>query len=224
MGKMIDNEIQKQLVDVFKNLNQPVKMLFFGSKISACEFCEQTLELIEDVAELSEKIELQAYDIDEHPEVAEKYRVEKVPGIVVAAKNGDEIVDYGIRFAGIPAGHEFSSLIQSLLLVSNRDSGLSDAGREFLSNLETPINLQVFVTTSCAYCPQAVTLAHQLAMESELIDAEMVEASEFHELSTTYGVSGVPHTLINDGAGEMIGAAPEPMLLDKIKEVLSVVN
>ncbi|MCJ7626417.1 MAG: thioredoxin family protein [Anaerolineaceae bacterium] len=224
MGKMLDKEIQKQLVDVFKNLEQPVKMFFFGSKISACEYCDQTHELIEEVAELSDKIELQAYDIDKDPDIAEKFRVEKVPGIVVAAKNGEEVVDYGIRFAGIPAGHEFSSLIQSLLLVSKRDSGLSDAGREFLSNLETPINLQVFVTTSCGYCPQAVTLAHQIAMESEFVDAEMVEASEFYELSTTYGVSGVPHTLINAGAGEMIGAGPELMLLEKIKEVLSVAN
>lgn len=224
MGKMINDETQEQLVDVFKGMEQPVRMLFFGSKISACEYCEQTHELIEEVAGLSENIELQAYDIDEHPDVAEKYRVEKVPGIVIAAKNGDEIIDYGIRFAGIPAGHEFSSLIQALLLVSNRDSGLSDAGRSFLSNLETPINLQVFVTTTCPYCPQAVTLAHQMAMESDLVVAEMVEASEFQELSSTYGVAGVPHTLINEGAGELIGAAPEPMLLDKIREIVSTAN
>jgi glutaredoxin-like protein len=224
MGKMINDEVQKQLIDIFKGMEQPVQMLFFGSKITACEYCEQTHELITEVAELSEKIDLQAFDIDEDPDIAEKYKIDKVPGIVVAAKNDGVIIDYGIRFAGIPAGHEFSSLIQALLLVSNGDSGLSETGRSFLSSLETPINLQVFVTPTCPYCPQAVSLAHQMAMESDLVNAEMVEASEFYELSMTYGVAGVPHTLINEGAGELIGAAPEPMLLDKIKEIVSSSN
>ena len=63
-------------------------------------------------------------------------------------------------------------------------------------------------------------LAHQLAFESNLVEAEMVEASEFPELSDQYGVSGVPHTSINFGAGEMIGAAPEMMLVEQIKLVL----
>ena len=64
-------------------------------------------------------------------------------------------------------------------------------------------------------------LAHQLALESKLVEAEMVEASEFPELSEQYGVSGVPHTSINFGAGEMIGAAPEMMLVEQIKLVLA---
>ena len=64
-------------------------------------------------------------------------------------------------------------------------------------------------------------LAHQLAFESSLVEAEMVEASEFPELSEQYGVSGVPHTSINFGAGEMIGAAPEMMLVEQIKLVLA---
>ena len=64
-------------------------------------------------------------------------------------------------------------------------------------------------------------LAHQMAMESELVQAEMVEATEFPELSQRYGVSGVPHTSINFGAGEMIGAAPEAMLIDQIKQAMA---
>jgi hypothetical protein len=64
-------------------------------------------------------------------------------------------------------------------------------------------------------------LAHQMAFESDLVQAEMVEASEFPELSEKYGVSGVPHTSINFGAGEMIGAAPEMMLIEQIKLVLA---
>jgi thioredoxin-related protein len=59
-----------------------------------------------------------------------------------------------------------------------------------------------------------------MAMESDMVEAEMVEAMEFVDLSDQYGVSGVPHTVINEGAGEIIGAVPEPALLDKIREIV----
>ena len=80
------------------------------------------------------------------PEVAENYNVSLTPGLVIAAESDDGPVDYGIRYAGIPSGHEFSSLIQDLLLVSGRDSGLNEQTREFLANLKEPVYLQVFVT------------------------------------------------------------------------------
>jgi hypothetical protein len=59
-----------------------------------------------------------------------------------------------------------------------------------------------------------------MALESEMVQAEMVEATEFPELANRYGVSGVPHTSINFGAGELIGAAPEAMMIEQIKESL----
>jgi len=52
-----------------------------------------------------------------------------------------------------------------------------------------------------------------MAMESDLVEAEMVEAIEFPELSNRYGVSGVPQTTINEGAGTLVGAVPESHLL-----------
>jgi hypothetical protein len=55
-----------------------------------------------------------------------------------------------------------------------------------------------------------------MALESPMVEAEAVEATEFPELSEQYGVSGVPHTSINFGAGEMVGAAPEEMLIEQI--------
>ncbi len=60
-------------------------------------------------------------------------------------------------------------------------------------------------------------LAHQMALESDMVQAEMVEALEFPELAEKYGVSGVPHTSINFGAGELVGAAPEAMMIEQIK-------
>jgi len=222
MEKMISEDIQKQLVEVFEGLNEPVSVLFFGSRLRACEYCEHTLQLLNEVVSLSDKISLETFDIDQVPEASERYQVKYVPGIVIAVKKDGVTQDSGVRFAGIPAGHEFSSLINALLLVSKQDSGLSEETRKFLAALEDPIHLQVFVTTSCPYCPQAVTLAHQMALENSNIQAEMIEAVEFAELSNSFGVSGVPHTIINQGKGEVVGAVPETMLVDELKRAMKL--
>jgi predicted DsbA family dithiol-disulfide isomerase len=60
-----------------------------------------------------------------------------------------------------------------------------------------------------------------MALESSLVEAEMVAASEFPELADRYEVSSVPLTIINDGGGTLIGATPEENLVDEIKRVLN---
>jgi hypothetical protein len=65
-----------------------------------------------------------------------------------------------------------------------------------------------------------VVLAYQMALESPMIQAEMVEAMEFNDLSDRFGVSGVPQTTINLGAGTVIGAVPEEQLLEEIQRVV----
>jgi hypothetical protein len=65
-----------------------------------------------------------------------------------------------------------------------------------------------------------VVLAHRMAVESPLVQAEMVEAMEFPELSERFNVSGVPQTTINAGAGTLVGAAPEEYLVAEIIKAL----
>ncbi len=61
-----------------------------------------------------------------------------------------------------------------------------------------------------------MSLAHQMAIENPLVQAEMIEANEFYEMAMQYNVSGVPQTVINDGKGFILGAVPEEMLLQEI--------
>lgn len=219
MTELIDDNIKSQVKEVFQDLKNPVQIAFFGDTKNHCEYCDETEDLVKQVASLREDLlKFHSYDLQKDAELAAKYRIDKAPGIVLLGKDGDETIDYGIRFAGIPAGHEFTSLINDILVVSSRDSGLTAETRKLLEKLEKPVHLQVFVTPSCPYCPRAVVLAHQLALESSLIEAEMVESMEFAELAEKYNVSGVPHTVINHGKGEVVGAVPEGHLLEKIMQ------
>jgi alkyl hydroperoxide reductase subunit AhpF len=146
MAKLLDADIQKQVQKVFQGLKEPVHILYFGSKGDDCEYCEQTAELLAEVVALSPKLSLTVYDLQEQAELAARLNIDKVPAFALVGPQGEEWIDYGIRYAGIPAGHEFGSLMNSLLLVSNRDSGLSPVAREFLAQLQKPVHLQVFIT------------------------------------------------------------------------------
>jgi len=219
-AQLLNDDIKKQVRDVFTQLKNPVQMLFFGDKVN-CQYCDDTLALVQEVVDLSDKLSLAIYDVHDDAAIAAQYKVDKTPGLVLAGLDGEQILDFGIRYAGIPSGHEFSSLIHDLVLVSGRDSGLSVKTREFLKKLDKPVHLQVFVTPTCPYCPRAVVLAHQMALESPMVEAEMVEATEFPELSNRFNVSGVPQTTINAGAGTAVGALPEDNLVAEIMRALN---
>ena len=145
MAKILDEGIQKQVKEIFEGLEHEVEVLLFTRK-EDCEYCDDTRQLLEEVTELSNKLSLVVYDFDDDAELAKQYGVDKIPGFVMVAKEGDDRIDYGIRFSGIPAGHEFTSLVNDLLLVSKRESGLSPQAKTFLAGLKEPVHLMVFVT------------------------------------------------------------------------------
>jgi len=145
MTAILNENITKQIREAFGGLQHPVQVLFFGKK-EKCEHCDETRQLIEEVVALSDKLSLSIYDLEVDVDVVRQYNVDKAPGLVIAAKDGDQVTDFGVRYAGIPAGHEFTSLIQDILLVSSRDSGLKPQTRQFLKGLDQPLLLQVFST------------------------------------------------------------------------------
>ena len=143
--KLLNEDGIGQIEDVFNQLQEPVEVLFFGRK-AGCDYCEDTLQLVTEVVDLNDNLGLSTYDLDEDQAIAQQYRVDKAPGLVIAGRDGDQILDFGIRYAGIPSGHEFGSLIHDLILVSGRQSGLGEKTRQFLNGLTKPVHLQVFVT------------------------------------------------------------------------------
>lgn len=214
---LLKDEDRQYLLKEFESLPAPVELVVF-TQDTECQYCRETRMIVEEVAGLSDKISVQVYDLVKDKAVAEQYQIDKIPATVVM-RGGDTPKDYGIRYYGIPAGYEFSSLIEDIQMVSRGESGLSEATKSQLAELKTPLHLQVFVTPTCPYCPQAVRLAHQLALESDLVRADMVEAIEFPHLSMKYHVQGVPRTVINETV-HLEGAAPEPMLWNKILEAV----
>lgn len=144
MEKLLDSHIVDQVREVFGHLKEPVQILYFGSETD-CETCDDTRQLLEEVAAIDDRIGLTVHD-GSADDLRKQYGVDKSPMLVIAGLDGDRVIDQGIRFAGVPAGHEFNTLINDIVLVSRRDSGLSQETRDFLKGLDKPLLLQVFVT------------------------------------------------------------------------------
>lgn len=217
---ILNDDIKEQVREALADLEAPVKLVVFtqgeGGAVE-CQMCAETRSLIEEVAALSDKVSVEVRDFVKDSEVAEAYGVDKIPAVAVV-REGDEPADFGIRLFGIPSGYEFGTLIEDIRLASSGNPDLSEKTLEQLAQLTSPVAIQVFVTSTCPYCPRAVLLAHRLAMASELITASMVEATEFPHLANRYQVYGVPRTVINDVI-HVEGAVPEAMLITKLMNV-----
>lgn len=137
---------QDKLRDAFNEMTHQVRLEFFTQTIG-CETCLQTRQILDELPPLSDKISIEEKNFVLDRDVATRYGIDRVPAIVVLGRNaGGEWIDSRIRFVGAPSGYEFVSLVQALLLVGGRDSGLSAATRERLAAVDRPIALQVFTT------------------------------------------------------------------------------
>ncbi len=211
---LLNDEIAEQVKEELADLTRSVELVVFTQEFE-CEYCAETRQLVEEIAALSDQIEAEVYNFVTDAEKAEELGVDKIPAIAVLGEG-----DYGVRFYGIPAGYEFVSLLHAIKLVAAGEPELSDETLEALAGVSEPVHLQVFVTPTCPYCQHSVMLAHQLAVASPNVRADMVEAQEFPQLAIKYQVMGVPRTVINENV-HIEGAVPEPMVVEKLQGALA---
>jgi glutaredoxin-like protein len=195
-------------------LTHDVTLLFFTQTIGAPETVLIARQLVEEVASLSDRISVEEVNLVLDRERSAQFGVDRIPAIVLLRDGADT----RMRFLGAPAGYEFSSLVESIVLAGTGDSGLTDESKRVIAEKATePLDIKVFVTPTCPHCPRAVTLAHRMAVESPNISATCVEATEFHDLSRQYRVTGVPKTVSSVGA-EILGALPEEQFVPGVLE------
>jgi glutaredoxin-like protein len=209
MTTILDEGIQQLVRQRLAAMKSPVGLVHFTQQLE-CEPCGESLRLMQDLVKLSDKLALKVHNFQLEREAAARYRVDKVPATAVV---GDK--DHGIRLYGLPSGYEFAVLLEAILLVSNSESGLSDTTKAKLRSVDGPVHLQVFTTPTCPYCPTAAHLSHRLALESEQITADVIEATQFPELARRHRVRGVPHTIINETAS-ISGALPEEEFVERL--------
>lgn len=137
---MLKEKDREKLINLFKEIKEDVKIVMFTQEME-CTHCEMTRMLLEEVSGLSDKLFLEVHDFVAEADLARKYGVDKIPAIVLS---GDR--DYGIRFYGVPAGYEFNVLIEDIMDVGKRDSGLDKAVMAELAKVDQPVHIQVLIS------------------------------------------------------------------------------
>lgn len=211
--KLLNEQLSTQLKQVLGTMEQDVTIALF-TKASPCETCEETKQFMEELESLTPRLHLRYYDLERDSEMAQQYKVSLTPSIVLL--DADEHYR-GIKFNGIPAGHEINSIIRGIMEVSGASQKLPESIEKRLAKIHRPVNIKVFVTLGCPHCPGAVEKAHRLALENPLIDAEMIEAQTFNDLSNRFNVSSVPKIVVNDQY-EFVGNQPMETFLNAIEK------
>lgn len=198
--ELLRNEFKEKLVD-------PVKLIMFTQEME-CKYCSETRQLAQEITTLSDRITVDVFDFVADVQKAQEYGIDKIPAIAVIGK-----IDHGVRIFGIPYGYELQTLIEAITNVSRSTTNLSDRTKEIIKDIKNPVHIQVFVTLTCPHCPTAAAIAHKLAVQSDMIRADVIDAQEFPALAQKYSVIGVPKIVINETV-EFTGAFNEDLFAE----------
>ena len=208
-----DEEFIKELKDTLAYMVNPVTIDLFIDEPSSCETCEDAYKLMKTIADASpvrqnrRMIELRVFSRSRQEDLEEfkRQNVERVP--TVAMLGGL------VRYTGTPAGEEVRGLIETIMRISENESGLEPETKKALASLKGQVHIEVVVTPSCPYCPYAALLANMFAYEAwkqgnPKVIADTVEAYENMDIAEKYGVMSVPAIALN-GIMSFIGVPYE---------------
>jgi len=137
---------QEKLRESFGEMIRPVKVLFFTQTLD-CEPCEQTRRILDELPALSDRIAIEEVNFILEKDKAAQYGIDRVPALALLTWDATgEARDTRMRFLGTPAGYEFISLVQAVMLAGGHDSQLTPANRARIAAVTTPTTIQVFST------------------------------------------------------------------------------
>ena len=137
---------QQKLRDAFNEMTSSVRLLFFTQALE-CETCPQTKQILDELPPLSDKITIEEVNFVLEGDRAKGFGIDRIPAVALERLDADgNVHDARIRFIGTPSGYEFISLVQAVLLVGGRPSGLTEENRRRVMAVNQPVRMQVFTT------------------------------------------------------------------------------
>ena len=137
---------QEKLRESFDEMTSAVKVLFFTQALD-CDPCRETRQILDELPALSDKIVVEEVNFILEKEKAAQYGIDRVPALALLGQDASgQARDTRIRFLGTPAGYEFVSLVQALMLAGGHQSQLTPENRERVAAVKTATTIQVFST------------------------------------------------------------------------------
>ena len=183
---MLDASMKQQLIQYLAMLREPIELV---ASLGDDAKSAQTRELLTEIAELSDKVGA-TFDGDD----------ERKPSFVIRRASDAQ---KWVRFAGLPMGHEFTSLVLALLWAGGHPPKVSEQVLEQVRALEGDFAFEMYFSLSCHNCPDVVQALTLLAFENPRVTATLIEGGTFPEEVERRNVLAVPATFLN---GEMFAS------------------
>ncbi|WP_374723831.1 alkyl hydroperoxide reductase subunit F [Calidifontibacillus erzurumensis] len=184
---ILDADIKAQLAQYLQLMEGDIVI-----KVSAGtdETSRDTLALVEELASMSPKIKV------------EKVQLNRTPSFSIN-RPGE---DLGITFAGVPLGHEFTSLVLALLQASGRPPKVDQKVIDQIKNIKGEYHFETFVSLSCHNCPDVVQALNVMSVLNPGITHTMIDGAVYKEEAEKRNVMAVPTVFLNGepfGGGRM---------------------
>ena len=177
---MLETTLKTQLQAYLQNLRAPIRLI---ATLDASDKAAEMRELLVEIAELSDKVSFDDSGMDA-----------RRPSFVIA-KEGES---RGVRFAAIPLGHEFTSLVLALLWTGGHPPKVDAEVIEQIKALDSVMNFEVYMSLSCHNCPDVVQAAALLAIFNPKISTTVVDGGMYQAEVEARQVMAVPMVFMND--------------------------
>lgn len=190
---MLDDTLKAQLQTYLGMLRQPIRLI---ASLDGSERAAEMRELLQEIAALSDKVSLDESGNDE-----------RKPSFVIA-KEGET---HGVRFAAIPLGHEFTSLVLALLWTGGHPPKVEQDVLDQIKALDSDLNFEVYMSLSCHNCPDVVQATTLMTVFNPRIQTTVIDGALFQDEVNERNIMAVPATFLN---GEMFASGR--MLVEEI--------
>ena len=192
-SKLLNDGLRAQLKGVLARLEKNVTLVSIVDESNSKSI--ELRDLILDIADLDERVNAEVYNKGENVEVENKIHADKYP--VVALLDSDNKYS-GVKFHGVPGGHELNSFILAIYNLGSAGQQISEETLNNIKKIDKDINIKVCVSLSCHLCPDVVVSSQRIAIGNEKVEAEMIDISNFKEIKDKFKVMSVPAIIVND--------------------------
>lgn len=194
-SNLLNDTLRNQLKGILSKIENNISLVSIVDESNKKSI--ELRDLVLDISDLSDKISAVIYKKGENLEMESKIHADKYP--VVALLNKDSNYS-GVKFHGVPGGHELNSFILAIYNLAGPGQALNeDLLNEIKSlSLNKKTNIKVAVSLSCHVCPEVVTAAQRIAIENPNIETEMLDLSNFKDIKDKHKIMSVPALIIND--------------------------
>lgn len=194
-SNLLNDTLRNQLKGILSKIENNISLVSIVDESNKKSI--ELRDLVLDISDLSDKISAVIYKKGENLEMESKIHADKYP--VVALLNKDSNYS-GVKFHGVPGGHELNSFILAIYNLAGQGQALNkDLLNEIKSlSLDKKTNIKVAVSLSCHVCPEVVTAAQRIAIENPNIETEMLDLSNFKDIKDKHKIMSVPALIIND--------------------------